>query len=178
MSNIKNLLGGAFVADVGVQKFEVNLVGVDTPKMTFDQSFDQDELDKLSKYAPKFKPLTGRFNPFDTEKLRASVGDWSALINKPVITFQDACEHAAKLCRMWVEEDKELAMVQEAREKAQLEKEVNKAVAIMTEGTKEYAIEQARVEWREAVTEAKRVTAEQNAKVKEKRDYYRNLRDS
>ena len=178
MTNIKNLLGAAFVADVGIQQPATNMLGFDTPEMTFDQSFDQDELDKLSKYAPQFKPLTGRFDPFEPEKLRASVGDWSALINKPIITFTDACDHAARLCRMWVEEDKELAMVQEAREKAQVEKEVNKAVAIMTEGTKEYAIEQARVEWREAVTEAKRVAAEQNAKVKEKRDYYRNLRDS
>ena len=178
MTNIKNLLGAAFVADVGIQKPAVNMVGFDTPEMTFDQSFDQEKLDKLSKYAPQFKLLTGRFDPFEPEKLRASVGDWSALINKPVITFQDACEHAAKLCRMWVEEDKELAMIAEARHKAEVEKEASKAVAIMTEGTKEYAIEQARIEWREAVTEAKRVTAEQNAKVKEKRDYYRNLRDS
>lgn len=183
--NLENVLGGAFVALPGLNGEVEDSVDhgpaflqVDLPEKIFEKTFDSAVLEEVRKHAPKYQELSGRFDPFDYERMKTSVGTWSVLIEKPVITFQDACEHALALCRLWVQEDGELAQLAEVREKKQVVKEAEAKTNILVEGTKEYAVEQARLEWREAVKQRDEVTKQWKEYVDAKRKYYQTLRDS
>ena len=183
--NLENVLGGAFVALPGLNG-EVEdgvdhgpaFLQIDLPEKVFEKTFDAAVLSEIGKHAPKYNALSGRFDPFEYERMKTSVGTWSVLIEKPVITFQDACEHALALCRLWVQEDVELAQLAEIREKKMVEREAEAKTNIMVEGTKEYAIEQARLEWREAVRQRNEVTKQWNEYVDLKRKHYHALRDN
>lgn len=183
--NLENVLGGAFVALPGLNG-EVEdtvdhgkpFVGIDVPEKVFEKTFDSSVLAEITKHAPKYKLLSGRFDPFEYERMKTSVGTWSVLVNKPVITFQDACEHALALCRLWVQEDVELANIAEVREQRAITKEVEAETNILVEGTKEYEIEQARLAWREAVKQRNEITKQWNEYVDAKRKHYHQLRDN
>lgn len=183
--NLENVLGGTFVALPGLNgevESEVDhgpaLLGIDVPTRVFEKTFDGNALDGLRKHAPKYKELAGRFDPFDYERMKMSVGTWSVLIDKAVVTFQDTCEHALALCRLWVQEDKELAEIAEQREKKTVKKEADVKTEILVEGTKAYEVEQARLAWREAVRKRNELVKQWNDYVEQMRNEYRRLRDS
>ncbi len=117
-------------------------------------------------------------DPVDYERMKMSVGTWSVLIDKAVVTFQDTCEHALALCRLWVQEDKELAEIAEQREKKTVKKEADVKTEILVEGTKAYEVEQARLAWREAVRKRNELVKQWNDYVEQMRNEYRRLRDS
>lgn len=183
--NIENVLGGVFVALPGLNgEVEDSIdhgeafVHVDLPEKVFEKTFDGEALEAARTHAPKYKDWNGRFDPFEYDRMKMSTGTWSVLIDKPVITFQDTLEHALALCRLWVQEDEELTKLAEVREKRVVEKEVAAKTNIMVEGTKEYDVEQARLEWREAVKQRNTITKQWNEYVDAKRKYYQELRDS
>lgn len=183
--NIENVLGGVFVALPGLNgEVEDDIdhgpafVGIDLPDKVFEKTFDGEALEAARTHAPKYKDWSGRFDPFEYDRMKMSVGTWSVLIDKSVITFQDALEHALALCRLWVQEDVELAQLAEVREKRETEKEVAAKTNILVEGTKEYEVEQARLEWREAVKQRNSVTKQWNEYVDAKRKHYQHLRDN
>lgn len=182
--NLENVLGGSFIVQPGL-KGEVDKVDhgpaflqVDLPEKVFEKTYDADVLAEIAKHAPKYQEWNGRFDPFEYNRMKASSGTWSVLIEKSVITFQDACEHALALCRLWVQEDAELAQLAEIREKKQVDKEVTAKTNIMVEGTKEYEVEQARLAWREAVKQRNEITKQWNEYVDATRKHYHTLRDS
>lgn len=183
--NLEKLLGGSFTAlpglngEIDVQIAQKELIpGLNSSERIFEKTFDGEALEKLRKYAPTYKALTGRFDPFDYERMKTSAGTWSVLIEKPVITFTDACEHAQALCRLWLEEDKQLAVFDAQRDRKVIDKEVTAKTNILIEGTKEYNIEQARLAWREAVKQRNEITKQWNDYVEVKRKEYHNLRDN
>lgn len=183
--NLENVLGGAFVAMPGLNG-EVEetvdhgpaFVGIDLPDKVFEKTFDADMLENTRKHAPKYKDWSGRFDPFEYDRMKMSVGTWSVLVDKPVITFEDACQHALALCRLWVQEDEELTKLAEVREKRVVEKEVATKTNILVPGTKEFDIEEARLEWRGAVRQRNELLKEWNAYVEVKRKRYQELRDN
>lgn len=183
--NLEKLLGGSFTALPGLNgeiEAEVNheepLPGINVPDRIFEKSFNGEALENLRKHAPKYKELIGRFDPFDYERMKTSAGTWSVLIEKPVITFKDTCEHALALCRLWVQEDKELAEAAQTKQTKEVSKEVAAKTNILIEGTKEYAVEQARLAWREAVRQRNEITKQWNEYVDTKRKEYHQLRDN
>lgn len=183
--NLENVLGGTFVALPGLNgEVEDNVdhgpafVGIDLPDKVFEKTFDGELLENMRKHAPKYKEWSGRFDPFEYDRMKMSVGTWSVLVDKSLVTFTDACEHALALCRLWVQEDEELAKIAEVREKREVEKEVAAKTNILVEGSKEYEIEQARLEWREAVKKRNEITKQWNEYVNAKRSRYHELRDN
>ena len=181
--NIENVLGGAFNALPGLNgevDGEVShapaIPGLNLPEKVFEKSFDAEALETARKYAPAYKALSGRFDPFDYERMKISAGTWSVLIEKSIMTFKDACEHAQALCRLWFEEDKELAQLALAKEQKGVDKEVAAKTNILIEGTKEYNVEQARLAWRAAVKQRNEITKQWNDYVDAKRKEYHDLR--
>lgn len=149
---------------------EIPYIPMDVPEKIFEKTFDVDLLETCKKRAQTYEPMAGRFDPFNYELMKGSVGAWSALIQKHVVTFEDACDHAMKLCEMWKEEDGELKEIaQRSAEQAEPKKFI--------EGTREYEIEQARLAWRKAVKDRNDVVKEANEKVDRLRNHYRKLRD-
>lgn len=183
--NLENVLGGVFTALPGLNgevEAEVDhtpaIPGLNLPEKVFEKSFDAAVLENTRKHAPKYKALSGRFDPFEYDRMKTSAGTWSVLIDKAVVTFSDACEHALALCRLWVQEDEELAKLAEIREKKEAQKEAEEKTQIMVEGTKAYEVEQARLAWREAVRQRNEITKQWNEYVDAKRKEYHRLRDS
>lgn len=174
--NLELVLGGSFSAGETPVTTSERLIEGDGPEMVFEKTFDQERLDfSISKGVP-YKPLSGRNDPFDLDYMRKSIGAWSALIHRTVITFGDACEHAIQLTYLWAEEDKELAAISQTKVETKREKMVAAKTNIYIEGTKEYEIEEARVAWREAVRVRNEKMVELNATVEAARARYRALR--
>ena len=176
--NIKELLGMAFDAtlvkpdDQEEIQSEDPFIPLDMPEKIFEKTFDTDTLKLCRKRAAPYKPMAGRFDPFDYELMRGSVGAWSAHINKHVITFGDACDHALKLSKLWKEEDAELEEIAQ-RNSEKAEPKAN----IHVEGTKEFEIEKARLAWREAVQKRNEIVRLANEEVDAVRKHYHLLRD-
>lgn len=183
--NLENVLGGSFTVSPGLNgevdssvDHEPLLPGVGSPTIEFDKTYDAARLETIEGHAPKYKDLIGRFNPFDYQRMKISVGTWSVLINKAVVTFEDAIEHALALCRLWVQEDEELARIAEQREVEKVKKEVKAKTEILIEGTHAYNVEQARLAWKEAVRLRNETVKQWDEYVKAKREEYRQLRDA
>jgi len=177
--NLEQILGMAFDAtritpdENQEETFSSDpFIPVDVPEKIFEKTFDTDMLKSCRKRAETYKPMAGRFDPFDYELMKGSVGAWSALINKHVITFGDACDHALKLSRLWKEEDAELEEIS----KRNSEKADAKA-NLYIEGTKEFEIEKARLAWRAAVQRRNEVVRLANEEVDAVRKRYHLLRD-
>lgn len=182
--NLEQVLGGTFVAQPGFEgevegdvDAPASIPGMTSPERIFESGFDAEVAANKSKFAPPYKKISGRFDPFQHEQLKASVGTWSMLINRPVVTFEDTCEHAMALCRMWVQEDKEMEVLVEKRKKEAIQREANNQIDIMVEGTKAYAVEQARIAWREGVKKRDEIVKQWNDYVGALRTEYRRLRD-
>lgn len=182
--NIEKVLGGSFLAKNGFdgeiegEDDNPEIPGINVPEKVFEKTFDPDALEKAKATAPKYKEMSGRFDPFSIEKMLLSAGTWSVLIERQVVTFQDACDHAKGLCALWRREDQELAEIAEKRADRQVKKEVASKTDILVEGTKAYEVEQARLEWKEAVRQRNKAVSDWNKYVEEKRNHYRELRDS
>lgn len=182
-NNIEKVLGGAFIARDGYEgevdtEENPSIPGVNVPEKVFEKTFDAEVLERSRNSAPKYKELSGRFDPFSIEKMLRTVGTWSVLIDRSVVTFKDACDHAMALCGLWRGEDQELMVIAEKRENQQAKKEADDKASIFVEGTKAYEVEQARIEWKEAVRQRNEAMEKWNKFVEDKRNHYRQLRDN
>ena len=172
--NLESLLGGKFVAGENLESsIEVKQPTFESPEKTFENSISEEIEVRARQLAFEYNQLHGRFDPFNLDVMRASVGTFSVLIRKPIITYQDACDHAVALTGLWKEEDSELKELREAKSR---QKEIEDKTNILKEGTKEYEIEQARVAWREAVKKRNEIVEEWNKYVEILRTRYRDLR--
>lgn len=184
MTNIKDVLGGAFTASLDKEgDFEggvstPKLIDIEAPDVVFCNGIDMEALEASKNMADKFNELSGRFDPFDLDKLEDSVGNWSTLIGRHIITFEDTLFHAAALCALWKAEDGELEQIARMKADNLLKKEAKAAVAVFKEGTKEYEIEQARLAWREGIRKRDSIIAEWTEYVSKLRKRYQELRDS
>lgn len=183
--NLENVLGGVFVAGPGLEaEVESNvdhgpaLIGVDSPEILFKKTYNEESHKSAKEFAPKYKEISGRPDPFDTERMILSMGTWSVLTNKSVMSFAEALEHALALCRLWQQEDEELAKISQTRKKREADREAVAKTNIMVEGTHEYEVEQARLAWREAVRQRNEITKQWNDYVASVRERYHQLRDS
>ena len=155
-----------------------SLLGIDVPDLIFDKSFDPGLLERSRAVAEDYRMMAGRPDPFNYELMKQSVGAWSTLINRPVITFEDACDHAVQLCKLWAEEDRDVQMLSIAKAEATFEKEVAAQTNILDDTTKEYQIEEAKLAWREAVRQRNKIVKEWTEYVEVMRNRYRTLRDN
>lgn len=187
--DLEKILGAPFSTDLVEGTWEESapeaiveapLITLDGPEQIFEKTFDAELLNTSRKKAAKYKykQMAGRNDPFDPAIMLQFTGAWSTLIEKTVITFPDACDHAIQLCKLWAQEDKELQAIADMREQRRLEKIVEKVGDLFTEGTKEYEVEQLRIKWREAVRQRNEITAQWNKYVEDCRNAYRTLRDS
>ncbi len=179
MSNLENVLGGKFDAVEGsVERVPKPPHLLTAPIPTFEKTFDAERLATLNAHAPKFATLSGRFNPLSEEKLRISVGTWSVLINKAVVTFDDACDHAMALCRLWQQEDVEIQAMAISNTSRIAKKKAAEETDIMNPESKAYALEQARVAWKDAVRRRNEAVRQWDAYVEATRNEYRRLRNT
>ena len=177
--NIENLLGGSFIATpngTGEVEYKENSLPFDLPEKVVERTYDAEVLRRAMGESSRYREMTGRYNPFTMEKLMASAGTWSMLIERSVINFEDACDHAAALTHIWHTEDVENDEIASLRTQRRVEKEAAAQTAIMTEGTHEYEVEQARLAWRQAVAERDTIRAQMEEKVRIAREHYRKLR--
>lgn len=153
--NLEELLQGAFLAlPLPDEDFELDELENNRLK-EFNHTVDFEYVQDAYQHAPSYKRLKGRSDPFNFEQLKGFVGDWSKLIDRPVITFYDAVDHALALCQMWVEEDEVLAAMAEGRADEVVgpvapppEPEIVERPQLKS--TKE-EIEEARQAWKEAI---------------------------
>lgn len=159
--NIEELMGGAFLAGEN-PSIDIELDGIVlTPRELFKLSFEPERYEIARGARPRYNELHGRFDPFDLERMGDTVGTWSALIKRSVMTFEDAIEHAMALCALWRLEDEQVQQLS-------LREELDNA------GKEE--IEKAKVEWREAVRQRNEAMRKWDDYVAEKRARYRLLR--
>lgn len=99
----------------------------------------------IQQESPKYKPKSGRFNPFELEKIKFSVvsKEYSNLINRYIESVEDAVWHAKLLTEKWATEDnierKERKRIQnlkrqqrfQAKKKAQLNPKVKEAFELL-----------------------------------------------
>lgn len=185
--NIELVVGGTFVALPGMGAdidFETEnppvpkIPGVDPRLKEFADTFDELQLETIRAAAPEYKPMSGRLDPFTFERMKAGVGEWSAVTRRIVYNFKDACDHALAVCAMWREEDLALQEITARQEKKKAVKEAEAKTRILMEGTKEFEVEQARLAWRDAVRKRNEALRLLDADVTAKRLAYRTLRDS
>lgn len=131
------------------------------PRTPFDDVFDADMLEEYRNRLPHFKALTGRFEPFDVEKLRDLFDgqNYSTFLKRPVLTFKDALDHSILLALFWLEEDN---AVEESR---QTEFVLEPDTVPPPGGTREERIEAAKQVWKEAVAYRKKVLEELDVRV-------------
>ncbi len=126
----------------------------------FDDVFSQEVLDAYVARQPTWKDLTGRFDPFDYERLRDLFDgqSYSTFLNRPVLTFKDACDHSILLAQFWAQEDLD---TEEARQ------EELSLVPDEPDIKGDYAerVALARQGWKDAVLERKQTLEKLDAKV-------------
>lgn len=127
----------------------------------FDDVFDLDVLEEYRTRLPAFKTLTGRFEPFDVDKLRDLFDNqnYSTFLKRPVLTFKDALDHSILLALFWLEED------MSAEESKQTEFVLEPDTIPPPGGMREERIEAAKQVWKEAVAYRKKVVEELDARV-------------
>lgn len=132
----------------------------------FDNSFSQDLLDSAKLHAPSYKDSPDRWNPFELDKMRATMGLFSPITNIKIETFVNACYHAVSLCKEWHKQDiRDSKLMQEMAEKLQKYELKNAALSI------------AKKEWRKAVKLRNETVRKLNEDVVAKRKLYHNLRE-
>lgn len=139
----------------------------ETPLTIFDKTFDAEALESAVSRAPVFHKLTGRFDPFEVDRMRVMLegAHYSTFLHRPILAFRDCLDHSIQLCRFWAEED--------AATEAAKQKENPEWVAPPpTSNDKDERIEAARVAWKDAVAKRKEAVAQWDAYVAEMRLRY------
>ena len=143
-------------------------------KTIFDETFDQEELDGAMKRAPVFTKMSGRFDPFELDRMRDMLegSHYSTFLKRSIMTFKDALDHSIQLCRFWAEEDA-------STEAARPEEEERLKFAIPEpepDTTLDDACEAARLAWKEAVAKRNEAMEQWNAYVAELRLRYQHAK--
>lgn len=148
---------------------------VRAPQQTiFDETFDQEELDGAMKRAPVFTKLSGRFDPFELERMRDMLegSHYSTFLKRSIMTFKDALDHSIQLCRFWAEED-EAAEASRQEEEERLKFDIPEPEV---ERPEDEALEAARLAWKDAVAKRNEAMEQWNAYVAELRLRYQHAK--
>lgn len=146
------------------------------PHTVFDETYDSDLLHEYRARAHKYKTMTGRFDPFDVDRMRKMLegAHYSTFLQRPILTFKDALDHSIQICLFWADEDGDLDLVyQTGSEEASTEPQ--EAVPNLT-GKKSEQLEEARIAWRNACAQRNKIVQEWNDYVAVLRVRYQSLK--
>lgn len=153
-----------------------------SPDNIFESEYSEDLVDAARKRAQVFKDKRGRFDPFEKRYLKSLVltASYSGLLKRSIISVKDAISHSLQMCIFWADEDGAFdtpLSAQELPQGTQLELIPEEKPQPKYSGNRDEKIEQARIAWKEAVSNRDRIYAEWNEYVIACRNRYKFERD-
>ena len=129
--------------------------------------FDQEVYDSYLARQPAFVPMHGRFDPFEPRHMSRLLDyqSYSGFLNRPVLTFKDACDHSILISQFWADEDEAAKLLEE-----QPPEPATPAPKLFDE--RAHNIEMARLDWKSTVAHRNAEMIRLNDLVAEKRLAY------